>query len=491
MSSIFSQLASQLASQALRLYGQRTSAPQTSAPKPKSSTPTPRVGPRNTTVEDVRRVATYGRAGTASKTPAYQSVDPRYPKASTASSAPFEMSPNQASNIQSNIIGGPEYGYGENNAGFSTRSDYLAAIEGGAFEAKELGELARLQYEQEVARGAGQFAPAITSDLSRSASMAGVRPGALMSAADRAKLAEGYDRVQEFGRTPEYQAIRGPINQLNQTKYQPLVIPNPETGERYNANELMRTAYEAMLEAPTMDPQIQSAYAQLASEQNVNLPSVRPFTDFLGGQSVQAPLQTANLVAGTPLYEYARQIAQSRYGMDPNQAAGLFTPAMDMAYQKEQDDFFRAQQGFDNRSPAQYIFDEYGPEQFASYQAKIAEDAMFGSPSQQRAARAAQIEAEEFIDDMTILENYGFRPSDIPGIPAAATRQAFRDGNFQDAVDKISEGFAARGGISREAGIKIIDDYLAFGAAQGPVNAQILERIIATLNTDTVNFDFE
>jgi hypothetical protein len=452
---------------------------------------TSKIGPRNTTVEDVRRVATYGRSGPSSNIRYTQLPHQQNPSNSATTKAPFRLSPGQASDVQSGVVGGPAYGYGEKYGNFPTRSDYLAAIEGGAFEAKELGELARLQYEQEVEKGASQFAPQIVSDLSRSASMAGVRPGALMSAEDRANLAQGYERVQEFGRTPEYEAIRGPINQLNRSKYQPLVIPDSQTGEQYNANDLMRTAYEAMLEGPTVDPGIQSAYAQMASEQNVNLPSVRPFTDFLGSPTVQAPLQTADLIAGTPLYEYARQIAESRYGMDPSQAAGLFTPAMDMAYQKEQDDFNRAQQGFDNRSTAQYIFDEYGPEQFASYQATIAEEAMFGSPSQQRAAQDAQVEAEEFMDDMIILENYGFRPSDIPGVPAATIREAFRDENFQTAVDQISAGFAEQGGIPREAAIQIIDNYIATGSPQGPVNAQVLQRIISTLNTDTGNFDFE
>jgi len=433
---------------------------------------TSKTGPRNTTVEDVRRVATYGRAGMAPKTPAYQTVDPRRP---SSPATPFQLSPSQASNVQANIVGGPAAGYGEKYGGFPTRSDYLAAIEGQAFGAYEMANLAQQQAQQATIDRSAEYTAPISTDLSRSASMAGVRPGALMSTEDRAKLLGGYQDVQKFGGGPEYQQAKDE--------------------QSPDANLMMRMAYESMLEAPSVGQEEQMLTANMALAQGMQSPSLNAYRKFADDpsvyQDIAAPQQIAELIRQTPLYEYARQIAEAQYGMDPAQASGLFTPEMDMAYKKQQDDFNRAQQGFDNRSTAQYIFDEYGPEQFASYQATIAEEAMFGSPSQQRAAQDAQVEAEEFMDDMIILENYGFRPSDIPGVPAATIREAFRDENFQTAVDQISAGFAEQGGIPREAAIQIIDNYIATGSPQGPVNAQVLQRIISTLNTDTGNFDFE
>lgn len=440
-----------------------------------TTTTTSKTGPRNTTVEDVRRVATYGRSGQPSQELRYQTVDPRYPSRATTTPTPFQLSPEQASSVQAGIVGGPAAGYGEKYAGFPTQSDYLAAIEGQAFGAYEMANLAQQQANQAAVDRSAKYTAPISTDLSRSASMAGVRPGALMSTEDRAKLFGGYQDVQKFGGGPEYEEAR--------------FEQSPD------ANLMMRMAYESMLEAPSVGQEEQMLTANMALAQGMQSPSLSAYRRFANDpsvyQDVAAPQQIADLIRQTPLYEYARQIAEAQYGMDPAQAAGLFTPAMDMAYKKEQDDFNRSQQGFDNRSVAQYIFDEYGPEQFASYQAKIAEEALYGSPSQQRAAQNAQIEAEEFMDDMTILENYGFRPSDIPGIPAATTRDAFRDENFQDAVDLISAGFAEQGGIPREAAIQIIDNYLASGSPQAPVNAQVLERIISTLNTNTGNFDFE
>lgn len=445
-----------------------------------TSPTTNKVGPRKTTVEDVRRVATYGRAGMAP--PArFQSVDPRPGGLSSMpSSRTFEMTPQIASDIQAGIVGGPGAGYGQKYGGFPTQSDYLAAIEGEAGQTRELANLAQMQAQKAVEARSREFTPEISSGLSRSASMAGVRPGATLSSADRAKLMGGYERVQEMGRTPEYQAI------VNTNK----TIPDPLTGERYNANQLMRIAYETMLDASRFPADEQSAIAQLAAEQNVNLPGVQRFSQFLSSPEIAGPRAMASEILNTPIYEYARQIAEARYGMDPNLAAGLFTPEMDMAYEQQQQDYARMQQGFFPVSEAENIFDNYGAEGYAQYREMLAEQAMFGSPSEQRAAQQAQIEAENLETDLNIEANYGFRPSAIPGYSAEAVRQAFFDQNFQNAVDATVKQLAEKQSFTRDDATKIYNDYLAStsGSAQGPINATILEAILKTFNTQNPDF---
>lgn len=435
-----------------------------------------KVGPRQTTVNDLRRAATYGRSGMGSNI--------RYVTlpglSSPTSSRAFNMTPQMADEIQAGIIGGPGMGWGKKYGGFPTQSDYMAAIEGEARLTRELADLARLKAQQAVETKAGQFTPNISSELSESASMAGVRPGANLSAADRAKLMGGYERVQEMGRTPEYEQARATGER----------VPNLLTGERYNANELMRIAYETMLDLPNLPADEQSALAQMAAEQNVNLPGVERFNRFLSSPEIAGPRQTADIIENTPLYEYARQIAQARYGMDPNQAAGLFTPEMDIDYLQQQEDFRRSQQGFFPVSEAENIFDLYGQEGYDQYRQMLADEVMFGTPEQQRTAEEALIEAENLETDLLIEQNYGFRPSAIPGYSADAVRQAFNDKVFQTAVTNIVKKYAEKQQFTRDDATKIYNDYIkdSGGSATAPINATILEAILKTFNTENPDF---
>jgi hypothetical protein len=450
-----------------QMYRQRI-APSGMGSRVPTTTTAGKTGPRQTTVNDVRRVAQYGRSA---MTPSYASVDPR-PGGLSSAPTPFSMPQTALQDIQAGIIGGPGAGYGEKYGGFPTQSDYLNAIKGEAFGTRELAALARQRAEQAIANRETEYVPPVSAELSRSASMAGVRPGALVSEADRAKLMGGYERVQEFGRGPEYQAAR------ERGSYQ-----------GYSPNDLMRMAYESMLGAPEMTPEQQRTAADIAVQEEVNLPGTQRYGQFLQSAEVEQPRQMADLIEQTPLSEYARQIAQARYGMDPALAAGLFGPKMDMDYAKLQDDYDRFNRGFVQLSDAEYIFDNYGPEAYDQYRQARADAALFGSESEQRSALNQQIEEENLETDLQIEENYGFRPSMVSGQDTETVRQAFYDTNFQDAVDLAVKKFQ-EGGLDDSAAEGIIRDYLANsgGSMSAPVNAQVLESIIATFNTSFFDF---
>jgi hypothetical protein len=135
------------------------------------------------------------------------------------------------------------------------------------------------------------------------------------------------------------------------------------------------------------------------------------------------------------------------------------------------------------------IFDTYGQEGLDQYRQKLADEAMFGSENEQRSAIDQQIEDENLATDLYIEANYGFRPSMVPGADADTVRQAFFDPNFQDAVDLAVKGFQDDG-LDPDEADNIIRNYLeaSGGSMSAPVNAQILESIIATF--DTTYFDF-
>lgn len=389
---------------------------------------TGKVGPRQTTADDLRRVATYGRAGMTS-TPSYQTVDPRSGGLNrTPAPGSFQITPPQLQEIQAGLIGGPAAGYGEKYGGFPTRSDFMAAIEGEAIGTRELADLARAQADQARLARSEAYTQPVAAELSRSASMAGVRPGATLSSGERAKLMGGYEDVQQFGRSPAYVERRAAESQYG-----------PAPSWQDSANAAMRLAYEAMLEAPTVGPEDRMQRADIAVLQGLRSPSVEAYRTFTENAptmyaDIGAPEALANLIEETPLYEYARQLAVARYGMDPSQAAGLFTPEMDVNYAKQQDDYRRFQGGFMPTSTAEYIFDNYGPEAYEQYRQSQAEAALYGSPSEQRAAANFAEEAALLEADMALAEEYGFMPSAVPGYDVEDVRLVMSDPTFKQYV---------------------------------------------------------
>ena len=456
-----------------------------------TTTTTSRTGPRQTTVDDVRRVATYGRSA---MTPSYVTADPRAGGLPTSRPiSTFQSNPGQLEELQAGIIGGPGLGYGEKNGGFSTWTNLLRAVEGEAYGTREVEALARQKAEQAIADRAGEYIDPIMPELSRSASMAGVRPGALASEADRAKLMGGYERVQQYGNQPEYQQVREEERQLAREQEMArrqliasggMALNAPTTPSGSLANQMMRAAYEDMYYSPEYSPEDRRTVADIAEQQQVNLPSVQQYGQLLQSPEVAGPRQLADLIASTPISEYAQQIAQARYGMDPNLARGVFGTDLDMQFAADQ---INAQQMAENKpmlSDDQLAWQMLGPEGYAQYREQKILDMVYGSPEEQAKAEEDAINLE---NDLAIQDNFGFMPSDISGVKAETLREVLQNPDVEQYVkqgivtlrdtEKLAADYA---GSAKALGNQLAQDWMKAGG--DPVEAQIIQRIFSSFD---------
>lgn len=393
------------------------------APRGGSVVPSDRTGPRGTTTQDLIDVARFGVRAL-----------PRTVIPQTAS--PYELPENLGAEAQSAIIGGPGPGYGEKYGGFPTAAQWEEAILGEAMGAYELADLAKQQAQQAGARYYDELTGRVAERVAPIASLAGVRPGANLSAQDREKLMAGYQGVQEFGRTPEYLAA---LDQQNADKFGLFGQP-PES-----ANQIMRRAYESMLNAPNLDVNDRAAVEARTYElgwfpEEQALYERRLATD----PYVAAPQQLAAMIESTPLSQYAQQIAVARYGMDPALAAGMFGPQADINYQKMMNDAELYAMGYTGDSTGEFILRTRGPEAYQQYMTQLADDAMYGSEAeQQRYLDELQTE-ENRVFDQEIASTYGFYPEEFGEIPAEEVRLRANDPMFQDiytqSIDAIMGG---------------------------------------------------
>jgi hypothetical protein len=402
-------------------------------------------------------------------TPSHRLADPRAGGLPTFRE-PKTAPPFNAIDIQSDIIGGPGAGYGLKYGGFPTQSDYQNAIRGEAFATRELEALARQKAEQAIANRGSEYIDPVTTELSRSASMAGVRPGALMSTADRAKLMGGYQNVQEFGRTPEYEEIR----ELTRGSA-------PESPESSFANKLMRAAYNDMYNSPGYNEEDRRLVADMAERQLVNLPSVGRIFE---SPEVAGPQQLADLIKGNPVSQYAQQIAQARYGMDPNLARGLFGTDLDMKFAADEINAQQLAEGKPQLSDDQLAWRLLGPEGYMQYREDKILKLAYGSPEE---IEKAEQDAMNLEMDLDIRDLLGFMPSDLSGVQSDLLRDAMQNPQFGEyvktAMDTLKKegGLDEYGGSAKELGNTLAQDWLMAGGS--PIEAKLIAQILA-------NFDF-
>lgn len=350
---------------------------------PSSST---KMGPRRTTVADVRRVAALGSSALPSSQPPVQ---------------PFVVSP---ATVQADIVGGPGMGYGLKYGGFPTQSAWEDAIRGEAYGAYQMADLAR------------QKAAAL---------------------AQPAEEKYAYDIDPSRGGLAGRQAIEAkkvlnmPLAELAKKMARPGVTTIDE--ERYGAAMARMNAARGTGDyltpegaEPTFGKQV------LYNAATAVEPAARDIYDrAIVNTGADRYQQVADIIGQTPLSEYAQQIAVARYGMDPAQAAGMFGVDMDIKYQKDVDNARRLQEGMPQITMDQFIWDNYGPEEYQNYMTRKAEQLLYGSPED--LAQAEQ-DAIDLANDITISETYGFRPTDISGVEPAVVREAFASQPFQDLV---------------------------------------------------------
>lgn len=341
-----------------------------------------------------------------------------------------------AEETRSTIIGGPAAGYGEKYGGFPTAAQWEEAILGEAMGAYELAALAKEQAAQAGLRYYDELTGRVGERVAPIASLAGVRPGANLSAQDREKLMAGYQGVRQFGETPEYLAA---LDRQNKDKFG-LFGEQPAT-----ANELMRRSYETMLNAPRLDVNERAGVEQRASELGWFPEEQELYQRRLAADPyVAAPEQLASLIESTPLSQYAQQIAVARYGMDPALAAGMFGPQADIKYQQMMNDAELYGMGYTGDTTGEFILRTRGPEAYQQYMTQLADDALYGSEAEQRRYLEELQNQENRAFDQEIASTYGFYPEEFGEIPAEEVRLRANNPTFQNlysqSIKAITEG---------------------------------------------------
>jgi hypothetical protein len=247
---------------------------------------------------------------------------------------------------------------------------------------------------------------------------------------------------------------------------------------------MMRAAYEDMYYSPEYSPEDRRTVADIAAQQQVNLPSVGRYGQLLQTPEIAAPRELADLIANTPISEYAQQIAQARYGMDPNLARGLFGTDLDMQFASDQ---INARQMAENKpmlSDDQLAWDLLGPEGYAQYKQNKIMEMAYGSPEEQAKAEEDAFNLEM---DLAIQDNFGFMPSDISGVRSETLREVLQNPDVEQYVkegivtlrdtEKLANDY---GGSAKALGNQLAQDWMKAGG--DPVEAQIIQRIFSSFD---------
>lgn len=437
-----------------RVGGQRTTGRVGGTP-PASRVTGQKVGPRGTTTNDLIQVARFGL-------PAMRKTTLPQP------ASPYELPQNFMDDAQSAIIGGPGPGYGEKYGGFPTASQQEEAILGEAMGAYEMADLARQQADEAKLRYYDEMTGRVAERIAPIASLAGVRPGAMLSSQDREKLMAGYQGVRKFGETDEYLDA---LDRQNQDKF------GLFGQQSQSANEIMRRAYETMLNAPNLDVNERVAVEQRSRKIGFFPDEQELYQGRIASDPyVSAPEQLAASIDSVPLSQYAQQIAQARYGMDPSLAAGMFGPQADINFQKMMSDAQLYGMGYTGDTVGESILRNRGPEAYQQYMTQLEEDALYGSESEQRRYFDELQTQENRAFDQEIANEYGFYPEEFGKIPAEEVRSRANDPLFQQIFTESMKAMTGGG-----FGVDVADDaYQSFLQQTGDsIGARILREAIS------------
>jgi hypothetical protein len=187
--------------------------------------------------------------------------------------------------------------------------------------------------------------------------------------------------------------------------------------------------------------------------------------------------------ANTPLSQFAQQIAVQQYGYDPALAAGLFDTSVDVQSLKDQADLFAAQNPQLNMSPTEIVYNQFGEEGLNQYLQQEAEQALYGTPSQQRTQEQIAQDAANAPIDAELYSVYATAPNMVnSAINADVARQYMSDPNFlaqfQTGTTKIYDAMSQ--GISGADAVNAyMQDYL--NSTGDPVSARILEELLSNI----------
>jgi hypothetical protein len=187
--------------------------------------------------------------------------------------------------------------------------------------------------------------------------------------------------------------------------------------------------------------------------------------------------------ANTPLSQFAQQIAVNRYGYDPALAAGLFDTSVDIQSLKDEADLFAAQNPQLSMSPAEIVYNQLGEEGLNQYLQQQAEQALIGSPSQQRTEAELAQDAANAPIDAELYSAYATAPGDLSSaLNADVARQYMSDPNFlaqfqagtTQIYDEMGKGVSGADAVNA-----YIRNYL--NETADPVSARILEELLSNI----------
>jgi hypothetical protein len=482
----------------------------------------PKIGPRGITIQDVQDVVNNGsKAGKSQYVYA--------PATTTTATTPVDYA--------ALLAGGPASTYGQKYGGQSSAEYAKQMILGAAMQNKSIGDLAAMQaataqqdltskFASDLRSGTNKLYPTFRSQFAQPLTTTpGTRnyvPGPEAQSAQQLGDLErqlndlyvtgmGNQRVLAMGTDPaKVRELQNSIDQAKRTLQYSGYSPNAETlnAPRSQAEAVQQTAvnkqnaYGAYMNRMNMlDTSGLSSSRNTTNEGTASvslqpgLPSLlrggaqrQTATNLMPGFESSIAQQVTpyeNVAAGfanTPLSEFAQQIAVNRYGYDPALAQGLFDTSVDVNSLKDQADYFAAQHPELNMSPAEIVYQQFGQDGLDQYNAQQAQQALYGTPSQQTTADQAAQDAANAPIDAQLYSVYGYMPKEISG-PTDLVRQVMSDSaftqQFNDAQTQIYNDIN-NGKTANDAVGEYMRNYLQ--QTGDPLRANILNELLSNIS---------
>ncbi len=471
----------------------------------------PKIGPRGITIEDVVDVANNGIRQT-SATP-YRSA--RFENAQPTATSPVDYA--------ALLAGGPAPTYGQKYGGQPTGEYARQMILGAAMQAKSVGDLAALQaatntenltnkFASDLLTGTNKLSPIFRKKFSQPlVTTPGTRnyvPSPEVQSAQQLSDLEnelndlyvtsriGNQRTLAMGTDPtKVRALQSSIDQAKRTLQYSGYSPAEETlnAQRSQAEAVRQTAenkqnaYGAYMDRMNMlDPSTGGTIPEMlrAGAQRQTATNLTPGLEAALAEQVTPYETVAQGFANTPLSQFAQQIAVNRYGYDPALAAGLFDTSVDIQSLKDEADLFAAQNPQLNMSPAEIVYNQLGEEGLNQYLQQQAEQALIGSPSQQRTEAELAQDAANAPIDAELYSVYATAPGDVgSALNSDVARQYMSDPNFlaqfQAGTTKIYDDMS-QGLSGADAVNSYMQNYL--DETGDPVSARILEELLSNVS---------
>ena len=482
----------------------------------------PRIGPRGITIQDVQDVVNNGLSKTGAAT--YKSA---YAPADTTATTPVDYA--------ALLAGGPAPTYGQKYGGQPSGEYARQMILGAAMQRKSIGDLAALQaataqqnltskFASDLTAGTNKMFPsyqakfnqplldssimqnniyahrlepvvadletrlaAKTKEVTQSGAYEAERKGlnkqVTALAAELADARRAVSQANPSGKTLEQMAADNKTNAygayMDRMNMLDLSKPGTQLGTRTNlgsTNEYGKIEGSPRTTQGYLSPLYQGAERQTAA-------GLTPGLESAFAQQVTPYQNVAEGFANTPLSQFAQQIAVQQYGYDPALAAGLFDTSVDIQSLKDQADLFAAQHPELNMSPIEIVRNQFGDEGVNQYLQQQAEQALYGTPSQQTTADQAAQDAANAPIDAQLYSVYATAPSEInSALNADQARQTMSDPNFlaQFQAGTTAVYDAIQGGVNANDAVgAYVRDYL--NKTGDPVSARILEELLSNI----------